>query len=256
MKGRVLHRVSLLEAFRRSRYETVLERLPPIEDVFHNNTIQILPGPDPQGVFPRGRALVSLRNIHTLAVVDLEVERVVWASTGPWRMQHEAELLDGGQLLLFDNLGVPDFSRLLEIEPYSRQVTWSYGGEESQRFYSEGMGAQQRLPNGSTLVTESFAGRAFEVTPPGDVVWRFENPARTGPQDEYVAVIPELVRVDLREPAAFCEGHLPGRGSGPRSATRARTRAGAGSGRRRSRSDPSGTARGARASRQIARERG
>jgi hypothetical protein len=207
--GSVLRSVSLLEAFRHSRYAHVLERLPEVDDVFHDNTIEILDGPDPRGVFTRGRALVSLRNIHTVAVVDLEHERVVWASTGPWRMQHEAHILPGVRLLLFDNLGVPDYSRVLELDPFSKQVLWSYGGSREEAFHSEGMGAQQRLPNGNTLITDSFSGRAFEVTPERRVVWRFDNPARAGEDGAYVAVVPELVRIDAARTAGWLRP-LPG----------------------------------------------
>lgn len=201
--GRVLRVVSLLDAFRRSRYARVLSHLPPQADVLHNNTIEILPGPDERGVFTRGRALVSLRNIHTVAVVDLEREEVVWATTGPWRMQHEPQHLPSGRLLLFDNLGVPGFSRVLELDPFTREIAWSYGGSAPQGFHSEGMGSEQRLPNGNTLVTDSFSGRAFEVTPAKRVVWSFDNPARTGERGEYVAVVPELLRIDAAQTAAW-----------------------------------------------------
>ena len=58
------------------------------------------------------------------------------------------------------------------------------------------MGAAERLPNGNTLVTDSFAGRAFEVARDGAVVWRFDNPARVGERREKVAVVPEMQRLD------------------------------------------------------------
>ena len=201
--GQELRHVSLLEAFRRSRYAELLGRLPNIEDVFHDNTIEILPAPGREPVFAPGRALVSLRNIHTIAVVDLATERVEWATTGPWRMQHEPRLLPSGRLLLFNNLGVPELSRVLEFEPFTQRIDWSYGGLPEQAFQSEGMGSVQRLPNGSTLVTDSFSGRAFEVTPTGQVVWRFDNPARTGEDGAYVAVVPELWRIPEGRAAAW-----------------------------------------------------
>ena len=65
------------------------------------------------------------------------------------------------------------------------------------------MGSVQRLPNGNTLVTDSFAGRAFEVTRERQVVWRFDNPARAGEKGEFVAVVPELVRVDAGVAASW-----------------------------------------------------
>ena len=86
------------------------------------------------------------------------------------------------------------------------------------------MGSQQRLPNGNTLITDSFAGRAFEVTAQGRMVWRFDNPARTGEAGEYVGVVPELLRLATEQAATFLEAprsgeHTPresaGSGSSP-----------------------------------------
>ena len=125
--------------------------------------------------------------------------------------------LADGRLLLFDNLGVPELSRVLELDPFTRQVVWQYGGVPGEAFHSEGMGSVQRLPNGNTLVTDSFAGRAFEVTRGKQVVWRFDNPARGGARfrgprgtarrrserGELVAVVPELVRVDAAAAASW-----------------------------------------------------
>ena len=34
----------------------------------------------------------------------------------------------------------------------------------------------QRLDNGNTLIVESNAGRAFEITPANQVVWRYSAP--------------------------------------------------------------------------------
>ena len=39
-------------------------------------------------------------------------------------------------------------------------------------------GTVQRLPNGNTLIGESNRGRAFEVTPEGEVVWDYRTPHR------------------------------------------------------------------------------
>jgi len=35
------------------------------------------------------------------------------------------------------------------------------------------MGTHQRLINGNILITESVAGRVFEATPDGEVVWEY-----------------------------------------------------------------------------------
>jgi len=79
------------------------------------------------------------------------------------------------------------FSRVLEINPVTKQVVWEYkqprlsedldgdgkilGNEKL--FFSNLMSGAQRLPNGNTLITESDPGRVFEVTTSGKVVWEY-----------------------------------------------------------------------------------
>jgi hypothetical protein len=202
--GRELRRVSILRALERSRFAPLLARAPAHDDLLHTNSIEILAVPPP-GLppgFRSGNALVSIRNLDLVAVVDLEREEIVYGLEGGFHLQHEASLLPSGRLLLFDNLGMRRRSRALELDPVSGGVLWNWAGEP-QGFVSEGMGAVQRLPNGNTIVTDSFGGRVFEVDRGGAVVWRFDNPARTGARGELVAVIPELLRLDASAHAGW-----------------------------------------------------
>lgn len=203
--GRVLGRFSLLEAFERSPHAPALERLPEREDVFHTNTLTLLDG-SLAGASPlfarwgRGHALISVWGLDTVAVVDLESEAIDWALTGFWHRQHEPVLTSKGTLLVFDNLGPGDFSQVIELDPLTQAPVWSYRGDEQNDFSSPVLGSVQRLENGNTLVTESTAGRAFELTPGGEVVWSWSSPYRAGPEGEGVAVLVELVRLP---PAAW-----------------------------------------------------
>jgi hypothetical protein len=65
---------------------------------------------------------------------------------------------------------------VLELEPISRRIVWEYRAPEPKTFYTQTRGANQRLANGNTLIAQSDSGRAFEVTPGGEVVWEFLNP--------------------------------------------------------------------------------
>jgi outer membrane protein assembly factor BamB len=165
--GHEMTRVSLLTAFERSdEYASWVSdaALPAGTDILHTNSVQIL---------DHGRrALVSMRTIDAVAMVDLRTDTVVWALKGPWRNQHEAQLV-GGELLLFDNAGLGDRSRVLEIDPATSEIVWSY---TSPGFVSGGAGAEQRLPNGDTLITESEKGRIVEVARDGRIVWEYVNP--------------------------------------------------------------------------------
>ncbi|MBN2564428.1 MAG: aryl-sulfate sulfotransferase [Candidatus Eisenbacteria bacterium] len=173
--GRELSRVSLLEAFQRTemgRQWLADHPLPQDADLFHTNSIQVL------GSGRATHVLLSIRSIDTVAIVDLDAREIVWAMDGPWHMQHEAEFI-GDRLLLFDNLGLSEElgsagqSRVLEIDVRTRELVWSY---TAPGFFTHGAGAQQRLPNGNTLITESISGRIIEVTPDGHIVWEYVNP--------------------------------------------------------------------------------
>ncbi len=54
------------------------------------------------------------------------------------------------------------------------QPAWSY--KDPEGFYSAFISGAQRLPGGNTLICSGAAGRLFEVTPEGKVVWDYYNP--------------------------------------------------------------------------------
>jgi hypothetical protein len=96
-------------------------------------------------------------------------------------MQHHASLLDNGHFLVFDNGPAAGRSRILEVDPQTRQVVWSYQGTPPSSFFSIIGGGCQALPNGNVLITDSPRGRAFEVTREGQTVWEFFNPDLDNP---------------------------------------------------------------------------
>lgn len=205
--GRVLERISLIAAFRDSEYAPYLARASAGGDVFHTNTLEVLDGAlahlSPH--FAAGNVLVSIWGLDVLAIVDLARVRVVWALSGKWHRQHEPSLLANGNILLFDNLGAGEYSRVLEVQPFDQRIVWSYAGDERNGFYSQVLGSTARLANGNTLITESQAATAFEVTPEGEVVWRYVNPRRFEPDDGNVPVLMDVVRLGEGDLAGWLE---------------------------------------------------
>ena len=99
-------------------------------------------------------------------------------------------------MLVFDNRGNNGKSRIVEFNPLTLEVVWSYKGDPAEAFYSRLAGTNERLPNGNTLITESRAGRAFEVTSSGEIVWEFYNPARAGEKNELIAALYDVIRLE------------------------------------------------------------
>ncbi len=106
---------------------------------------------------------------------------MLWSYGGPWVLdqQHDATLLDNGDVLLFDDgqylRGAPSASKVLEIDPRTNQVVWSYSGYGGfgTNFYSPITGGAQRLPNADTLVTLGTKGQLMEIAPDETVVWDY-----------------------------------------------------------------------------------
>jgi len=190
--GRLVRRIPLLRAFERSRFAPLLGRMERSGDVFHTNTLEVL---------GTGNVLLSVLKLDALAVLDPDREEIVWAKTGSWRRQHQPTRLADGGILLFDNLGPGGSrSRVIELDPRTGGVRWQFGGRPGQELFSKTLGSCQRLPNGNTLITESEAGRALEVTRTGRVVWEFHNPHRAGERGELVAVLFEMIRLSEKYP--------------------------------------------------------
>ncbi len=209
-QGRTKRRISIVAAFERSRYASLLSRMPKKGDIFHTNTLEVLDGrfAERSPAFRKGNLLLSVLKLDAIAVLDPDREEVVWAQTGIWRRQHQPTLVGPGDLLLFDNVGAGHArSRVLEIDPRTGAVRWQFGGSPEVDLFSKTLGSCQRLANGNTLITESENGRALEVTPQGRVVWELNNPHRAGERKELVAVLFEVVRL----PLGFPFRGLPGR---------------------------------------------
>ncbi len=195
--GALERSVSILDAFHRSDYATLLQRAPAGPDVLHANTVEVLDGrlAARSPAFRAGNVLVSMRSLDTVAVVDMDQERVVWALAGLWREQHEPTVVAPGHLLVFDNLGRGGRSRVLEIDPFTQRIAWRYPADDGTPLFAEALGAAQRLANGNTLIVEATAGRALEVTRAGELVWEFWNPERAGEQGEFIATLAHLERL-------------------------------------------------------------
>ena len=162
------------------------ERAKKTRQFSHINSVQELPdnpihaGGDER--FRPGNLLMSARNLSTIFVVDRQSGAVVWSYSGSLDYQHEAYMIPPGQpghgrILIFDN-GFHDprplrQSRVLEIDPITAEVTWSYSADD---FYSSIGGVEQPLPNGNVLIASSRGGRTFEVTRGGEIVWSWSPP--------------------------------------------------------------------------------
>jgi Arylsulfotransferase (ASST) len=196
-KGRTKSELSIPEMLQSSIYAPAIYKHEFAEngDIFHTNSVEVLDGRFAAKLpfLRKGNILVSICFLDMIAVVDPIAKKIVWALSNLWGKQHQPAILTNGNMLVFDNSGLPRRSRVLEVDPINQRLIWSY---EEEYFFSEVLGYAQRLANGNTLITDSDNGRAFEITPDKKIVWEFLNPNRAGSNRELVAVIPEMTRLE------------------------------------------------------------
>jgi hypothetical protein len=214
--GEVLQSVSLMDAVNRSAFRRLLWRVPAysLEDPLHTNDVDVLDEESAAWLAQKvpearaGQVLLSFRELATgsLALLDLEKEKIVWALQGQWMSHHDPDILPNGNILLFDNrghFGPGGQSRILEIDPATAGIVWSYTGDEDNPFDSPIRAEQEMLANGNILITEATPGRLLEINRRGEILWEFINPVRGGPDDELIPTVSWAQRID---PGSYFRG--------------------------------------------------
>ena len=80
-------------------------------------------------------------------------------------------------------------------------MTWEFDGTEQEPIYSKRSGGVQPLENGNLLIVETDGGRALEVTEAGEVVWEFHTPYRVSGDQEKVAHLYSVKRLEGPPPS-------------------------------------------------------
>jgi len=164
-------------------------------DVFHSNACEVLPDTRlgrKDSRFRAGNVVFSHRNLDVVGVIDKETGETVWAyGPGKLDMQHMPTLIPdthpitgekmpgAGNFLIYDNGERRRSTRVIELDPRTEEIVWSYSPKGW--WCGPGLGGAERMPNGNTLICEGGTrGRLFEVTPEGKVVWEYLTPYYDG----------------------------------------------------------------------------
>lgn len=212
-KGNIIESKSLYEIIKTADDVFPLQYVKPkktgIIDVFHCNSIEKMYRQhltDIHPIYNLDNILISIRHQDRIVIINWPENKVVWA----WGQniisgQHDATVLENGHILLFDNGLGRDASRVIELDPLTKQIVWQYEADNPTDFYTRGRGSSQRLPNGNTLIAETDKGQAFEVTSEGEIVWQFICPHKT--KDNKRATIKRIRRYPLQLIDEIIENH-------------------------------------------------
>ena len=186
-EGRRIKKLSLYEMIENSDYKNIFRIShpatqfvippPPRQDLLHTNTVNLI-GEEEAKHHPflkPGYVCVYFREQATIAVIDPEEEKIVWANHGPWLIAHEPRFLENGNVLIFDNKGnirtEGGSVRAVEFDPVTLEIVWEYSGSNEHPIASEIGGNVARLSNGNTLISSYLMSKIFEVTPDKQLVW-------------------------------------------------------------------------------------
>lgn len=216
--GRVLEERSLYDACSKPQSRFTFRKVEPnpnkkfpIVDAFHCNSIDFVREPALIGshtLYAAHNVLLSSRHQDSIFVLDWDRMVVLWQwGQGELSGPHDARFLPNGNVLVFDNGIDRRWTRVLELDPRTERVVWSYQDPRDRtRFFSLSQGGSQRLANGDTLIADSNSGRAFEVTREGRTVWEY-----LVPHFDEQGRRAEVYRI-RRYPPEFVEGLLLARG--------------------------------------------
>lgn len=207
--GKTLEEIPLLDVVAQSRFGRLLFRVFHFTtwDPLHTNAVDVLDEASAAALRRKvpaaapGQVLLSFRELDggTIALLDVARREIVWALAGAWKSQHDPDILPNGNILMFDNLGdfsVGGESRVIEVDPASGGIVWSYNGSAEDKLHSFWRSAQQPLDNGNVLITESQGARLLEVTRDRRVVWEYVNPVRASRNRERIAILSWALRID------------------------------------------------------------
>lgn len=179
--GEILSETSVLDAFFSDPYRHLFWQFNHIRnDVMHINDAEVF-GPRQAAAFPdfsEGDLLISSKYLNLIAVLGRD-QQIKWIEPGVFTYQHDPDIEEGGWIGVFDNRTEMGESRIIGVHPATGRRWNIYPGATGQPFYTAAGGKHQKLSNGNRLIAESRAGRVFEITPEGEIVWEWiQQPAK------------------------------------------------------------------------------
>jgi hypothetical protein len=139
-----------------------------------------------------GNLIVSFRNLGEVDKIDIASGNVIWRMGGkrsdltftdpPLPMfagQHSVRISGPAQLMILDNVGLPNESRAERyvVDETARTVRLVQSYSSSPPVVTQIGGSVQSLPHGRTLVSFGTAGRVEEYDAAGQVLWSIQGNA-------------------------------------------------------------------------------
>jgi hypothetical protein len=115
--------------------------------------------------------------MNEVMLTDLDLTKVYWRSKGiDLQRQHSASFTADGKILVYDNGELRKYTRIIKIDPFTKQIVWQYPKNPDKKFYASSIGAVQQLRSSNYLITDPRNFSAFEIDNNGNKVWEISTP--------------------------------------------------------------------------------
>ncbi|WP_171101824.1 MULTISPECIES: arylsulfotransferase family protein [unclassified Ruegeria] len=151
-------------------------------DPLHLNDIQPVYESGPH--WKEGDLFLSMRHKSLVLLYRPSTDEVLWYKTGPWRFQHDVDILDENRIAIYDNstiniraLPQVDGANSIMIFDFEKGVVEDLLRKDFERAeirtISEGL--FDRMDDGSWMVEEENFGRLVILSPTGEIAAEYFN---------------------------------------------------------------------------------
>ena len=143
-------------------------------DPFHINDIQ--PVLQDGKYWMKGDVFLSLRSISTIILYRPSEDRIIWHKTGPWRHQHDVDIINENMIGVFNNGTSTNFKdSKSNILYYNFETNKTYSPFEKSfnnyKISTTTQGLFTITKNGNLFIDETERGRMLMIDSDGELVW-------------------------------------------------------------------------------------
>ena len=145
-------------------------------DYYRLNSMQIIPKNSLKDKrFQEGNWLLSCRHGSLIFILDKKTKHIVYSLNqhsikSQIQGQHGVQMLENGNLLIFDNGRYKEESRILELNPITKEIKYEY----KNNFFTKSQGYVQKIKDNTYLITQSELGKIVLIEN-NIVTWEYIN---------------------------------------------------------------------------------
>ncbi len=156
-------------------------------DPLHLNDVEPVLADGPY--WKRGDVFLNIRNLSMVMLYRPSSDAVVWTKVGPWRSQHDVDIVDDHRISVYNN-DVQDRGGKPVFDGYSDIVTYDFATDsvtrdlvdvfEREKILTFHAGLHAVLPGGATMIEDLRDARFMIVSADGKVLADYLNRSTNG----------------------------------------------------------------------------